>query len=60
MGKASLTNAPEKNVLLVPVPESEAAAEPKSEKSSAVEERKKSGRQIRTHVVCVATVEVSA
>lgn len=37
-GKASLTNAPEENVLLVLVPKSGAAAEPKSEKSSAVEE----------------------
>lgn len=59
MGKASLSNAPEENVLLVLVPKSGAAAEPKSKKSSAVEEGKESGRQIRIHV-CVATVEGSA
>lgn len=60
MGKASLINAPEENGLLVLVPESGAAAEPKSKKTSAVEEQKESGRQIRTYTVCVAAVEVSS
>lgn len=59
MGKASLINAPEENDLLVLMPEAGAAAEPKSKKSSAVEEQKESGRQIRAHAVCVAAVEVS-
>lgn len=58
MSKASLTNASEENVLVL-VPKSGAAAEPKSKISSAVEEQKESRRQIRTHVVCVATLEVS-
>lgn len=59
MGKASLINAPEENDLLVLMPEAGAAAEPKSKKSSVVEEQKESGRQIRAHAVCVAAVEVS-
>lgn len=39
-GKASLTNAPEENGVLVLVPESGATAKPMSKKSSAVEEQK--------------------
>lgn len=57
MGKASLTDAPEENGLLVLVPKSGAAAEPKSEKSNAVEEQKESGRQIRTHACLCCCAE---
>lgn len=59
MGKASLRNAPEENGRLVLVPESGAAAEPKSKKSNAVKEQKGSGRQVGTHAVCFAAVKVS-
>lgn len=59
MGKVSLTNAPEENVLVL-LPKSGAALSRRAKYPSAVEEGKERGRQIRTHVVCVATVEVSA
>lgn len=58
MSKASLTDAPEENGRLVLVPESGAAAEPESENSSAVEEQKESGRQIRTHALCVEVLSI--